>query len=77
METIIGYKYEIWYDGSLIHVDDDMYDTEEEAKKDAYEYMHDKQKQWEADGSWHEDDDMKLFSVEIIDVTEDVENNAV
>lgn len=48
---ITGYKYEIWYGGSCLHEDDEVFDTEEEAREEAEEYCKSIIERWEIDGS--------------------------
>ena len=69
MDEIIGYKWEVYYDSTLIHEDDNVYEDEEEAIDEASEYVADKIKQWQLDGGWHEgDDSIDNFDIVIVDV---------
>ena len=48
---IIGYSWEVWYEGSCLHEDNEIFDTEEEARHFAREYCEDKIVDWENDGA--------------------------
>lgn len=49
--VITGYKYEVWYSGSCLHEDDEVFDTEEEAREEAEEWCRGRLEQWEGDGA--------------------------
>ena len=70
METIIGYRFRIYYDSSLIHEDDDVYESESEAYEAAEDFITERIEQYKLDGAWHEGDSRDDFDVFIIDVTE-------
>jgi len=72
METIIGYRFHIYYDSSLIHQDDDVYESESEARAAAEDYITDRIEQYKSDNAWGTDDSRDFFDVVIDDVTEEV-----
>ena len=65
---IVGYTYDVNYDGGWIHSSDDRFDTEEEAREDAEIYIDTKIAEWDFDGAWHENDSRNYFKVAIIDI---------
>ena len=70
---IIGYTYELWYDGTLIHEDDEVFDTEDDANEDAQFYIEQRIEEWEVEDAWHPEtgeDSEDLFDVVINDVYE-------
>ena len=49
--VIIGYKYEVWYSGSCLHEDDEVFEDEYEARKEAADWCSDRFVQWQIDGA--------------------------
>lgn len=70
METIIGYRFCIYHESSLIREDDNVYESESEAYEEAEDFITDRIEQYKLDGAWHEGDSRDDFDVVIIDVTE-------
>jgi hypothetical protein len=71
MREIIGYKYEVLYDGHTIHEDDEVFDTEEEAREESEFYIQEKVDDWIIEDAWHPEegmDDGKWFDVVIHEV---------
>ena len=75
-EIIIGYKWEVWYSGSCLREDDEVFDTEEEAIAEATGFCKDRIEQWKLDGANVEDDDLDelIKGIVINDVTEGEED---
>lgn len=68
---VIGYKYEVSYDGCVIHSDDEIFDTEKEAYEEAGIYIEQQINDWKIEDAWHEEtgeDNESLFSVEVNEV---------
>ncbi len=74
METIIGYRWKLYYDTCILHEEDEVYDTEEEAKAEAQEEIQSRISEWKMENAWNtEYDSEKLFDIVIIEVTEEME----
>ena len=58
-QVIIGYTWEVWYSGSCLHEDDEVFDTEEEATEEAKAFCKDRLAQWESDGFQLDGDEME------------------
>lgn len=73
--TIVGYKWSLYYGGTLIHEDDDIFEEEWEAKQYGEEAIDDKIAEWNLDGAWHPEngDSREDFDVVIEDVVEEEE----
>ena len=67
---ITGYRYEIWYDSSCLHEDDDVFDTEKEARAEAEAFCLDRIEQWKLDGGYN-GETIDDFNINIIDVIEE------
>lgn len=76
METIIGYRFKLYYDSTLLHEDDEVYETEEEAREMAEDLIKDYIDMWEFDGGWHPEngDSRDCFDVVIVDVVDEEED---
>ena len=74
--TIIGYNFDLYYASALIHEDDEIFDTEEEAREWANELIDDKIAQWVLDGAWHPEDgdNRDEFDIVINDVVDEEED---
>ena len=71
---IIGYKWKLYYDSTLLREDDEVFDTPEEAKKEASIAMQNRIEQWKLDGGWNKEYDNEAnFEIYIIAVTEEGE----
>lgn len=62
--NIIGYRWKVYYDSTLLHEDDEIFDTEEEAEEEAQSYIESKMRDYEIDGAEYDEDS---FSTVIID----------
>lgn len=62
--NIIGYRWKVYYDSTLLHEDDEIFDTEEEAEEEAHMYIESKMRDYEIDGAEYDEDS---FSTVIID----------
>lgn len=62
--NIIGYRWKVYYDSTLLHEDDEIFDTEEEAEEEAHMYIESKIRDYEIDGAEYDEDS---FSTVIID----------
>ena len=71
---IVGYKWEVWYEGSCLHEDDIEYETEDEAREDAIEFCKDRIEQWKEDGANVEENDFEelINGIVIDEVIEEV-----
>ena len=56
------FKYDLWYDGQVIHSEVDEFETEEEAREDAESSIDMYCDYWDADG---EEYDRDLFDIDI------------
>lgn len=66
-----NYYYKVYYGASLLHDSADLgdyYETEEEAREEAEEYIEDKIAQWKFDDAWHEWDHVDDFDIVIEEV---------
>lgn len=66
----IGYRWKVYYDSTLLHEDDEVFDTEEEAEEEAQSYIESKMRDYEIDGAEYDKDS---FATVIIDEYEDEE----
>lgn len=73
MEHIAGYRFKLYYEDTLIHEDDTIYEEEADAKQAGAEYIEEKILQWESDGSWTKEDNKESFDIVIIDEIENQE----
>ena len=74
--VIIGYSYKVYYGSTMLHDSldhDEYYDTEEEAREEARDYIKYKRNDWENDGAWTEDDSEDDFDIVIEDIIDDEE----
>lgn len=71
--TIIGYSWNLYYGGALLHEDDEVFDTEEEAREAGEEAIDDKIAEWTLDRAWHDYDKREDFDVYLVAVVEDEE----
>ena len=69
--TIIGHKWKLYYGGTLLHEDDELFDTEEEARQAGEEAIDDKIAEWSLDGAWHDYDKREDFDVYLVAVVEE------
>ena len=71
---IVGYKWEVWYEGSCLHEDDTEYESESEAREDAVEFCKDRIEQWKSDGAYVAEDDLDelIKGIVIDEVIEEV-----
>ena len=67
---VVGYKYEVLYDSFMIHEENDVFDTEDEAYEDAKLYIDQKVIDWKCEDAWHpeEGDSRGLFDVVVREV---------
>lgn len=77
--TIAGYTWEVWYNGSCLHDDEEIFDTEEEATFYAKEFCKDRLVQWESDGVELDGSELEeliagIVVEEIVEECEDDEN---
>lgn len=56
------FKYDLWYDGQVIHSEEEGFETEEEAREDAEMTIDSRCTYWEADDVEY---DPSLFDVDI------------
>lgn len=70
MYDVIGYRWKVYYDSTLLHEDDEVFDTEEEAEEEAQSYIESKMRDYEIDGAEYDEDS---FTAVIIDEYEDEE----
>lgn len=56
------FKYDLWYDGQVIHSEVDEFETEEEAREDAEMVIDERCDYWDADGVEY---DRLLFDIDI------------
>ena len=74
--VIIGYSYKVYYGSTLLYEDEEeVFNTEEEAREEAESYIEMKIDDWKYDGAWSDWDDRDQFDVEIIYVIEDEEED--
>ena len=74
MEHIAGYIFKLYYEDTLIHEDDTIYEEEADAKQAGAEYIEEKILQWESDSSWTKEDNKEFFDIVIIDEIKDKED---
>lgn len=58
------YKWKVYYDSTLLHEDDELWEDEEDAYEEARSYIESKIKDYEVDGSEYDEDS---FCIVIID----------
>lgn len=63
MGYVVGYRWKVYYDSTLLHEDDEVFDTEEEAEEEAQYYVESKMRDYEIDGAEY---DENSFSTVII-----------
>jgi hypothetical protein len=56
------FKYDLWYDGQVIHSEVDEFETEDEAREDAEMVIDSRCDYWDADGVEY---DRSLFDIDI------------
>jgi len=66
--NIIGYTWEVWYGGSCLHEDEEVFDTESEAEDAAKEFCLDRIEQWRSDGCEINESEIDNFKIVINDV---------
>lgn len=67
---IVGYKWKLYYGSTLLIENDDIYDTEEEAREEAQSEIDHRIELWKLDDAWHEWDSEEDFDVVIDEVTD-------
>lgn len=72
--NIIGYTWEVWYGGSCLHEDEEIFDTESEAEDEAKEFCKNRMEQWKLDGAY-DDETLDDFDIVINNVIEEEEND--
>jgi len=61
---VVGYRWKVYYDSSLLHEDDEVFEEEDDAYEEARSYIESKIKDYEVDGSEYDEDS---FCIVIID----------
>lgn len=64
MGYVVGYRWKVYYDSSLLHEDDEVFEEEDEAYEEAQSYIESKIRDYEVDGAEYDEDS---FCICIID----------
>lgn len=67
---VVGYRWKVYYDSSLLHEDEKIWEDEEDAYDEAQSYIESKIKDYEVDGAECDEDS---FCIVIIDEYENDE----